>query len=404
MHREDRDSDSSFTCLTGDARSPHDSGYQQGYVECYQNLHASLARRSLVYLLAGLLLGGVIGVFAGMRGAFGEPQRPLAPDPRTIGGKRGDRYKAAADYAERYTVSIRADVPGGFFGGGGQSSGSGFVFDDQGHIVTNHHVVAGARKFSVIWNERVYGAEYIGYHPQMDVAVLRINAKDVKAADTLEEDESVFLAEEVLAIGSPFGLRHTVTQGIVSHVGRRFDDGTNIPYIQTDCAINRGNSGGPLVNLEGRVVGMNRLIISGTGESAGIGFAIPINIVREVARQIIEKAAATGKPVTQPRPDEGTPVDQAYLGVEVRDTRGLRGTQVTNIVALSPAEKAGMKQGDVIQAIDGAIVRSRNDLISELLRRQPGNEIEMAVLRAGSDGGEPAVLKLKAKLDVRPER
>ena len=396
-----RPTDSTLTRLEGSMRSSRDAGYEQGYIECYERLHLTLARRSLLYLLAGLILGGVIGVFASATGVIGTLGKPEAPDPRTIGVGRGTRFKAAADFAERYTVSILAQTGTGFFGTG-QASGSGFVFDNEGHIVTNHHVVAGGRRFNVIWNDRVYRGTYIGYHPQMDVAVLKINPPKIKPAEMLEDGDNVFLAEEVLAVGSPFGLRHTVTHGIVSYVGRRLERDTDIPYIQTDCAINRGNSGGPLVNLEGRVVGMNRLIISGTGESSGVGFAIPISIVREVAQRIIDNSKRDRAPAADAQvADEGEPVEKAFLGASIGIAQQRNGLVVREVVPASPAERAGLKQGDIIQTVSGKPMRSPDNLMAELMSHAPGEAIEMEVVRISGSGKTPENLTLKVTLGSR---
>ena len=380
--------DSVLRRIEGFAQTQHDSGYQQGYLEAYRDTRTMIARRSVAWLAAGLLLGGVIVFFIAQQGLIGQAPHAPAPDPREIGIGRGDRFRAAAEFANEFTVSISAEsLTRTFFGDAvrRKQGGSGFIFDDQGHIVTNQHVVEGARTFSVIWNERVYDARLVGHHDKVDVAVLKFDAADAKGAKMLEPDQKVFQAEEVLAVGSPYGfLRHTVTSGIISYVGRDFGtQDVNIPYLQTDAAINRGNSGGPLVSLDGRVVGMNTLIISSTGESSGVGFAIPIDIVRNIARAIIDAAEKNGDP-SPGKIDNGIPLSRAFLGITIEPatTNNRNVIKVITVQTLSPADRAGIKPGDLITAVDGRDVYSPDDLMAEVIqRRAPGDIITVKVLR-----------------------
>jgi len=370
--------------IEGFAQTSHDSGYEQGYVDAHREVRKALARRSLVYLLLGLLLGGTIVMLAAQRGMLGETFAPRAPDPVETGAARGLRYREAAEFARDFTVAIRTARQGLFRGTVQElGGGSGFLFDGEGHIVTNRHVIQNAERFEIIWRGRRYIAEYVGHHTVKDVAVLKIEADGIAPAPTLADDEKLYLAEEVLAVGAPFGLEHSVTQGIVSYVNRRLSP-TDGPYIQTDCAINPGNSGGPLVNLQGRVVGMNRMIFTQSGDSAGIALAIPIADVRRAATEIISAAKAKGfKP--QIGKQEGQRVETAYIGIEAY-RGGDQGVAVASVTAGGPAQLAGVRPGDVIVAVDGNPIRNLNELqslaLSSLL---PGQTVKLRVVRAGKE-------------------
>ena len=271
---------------------------------------------------------------------------------------------------------------------GGQSSaqGSGFVYDAAGHIVTNQHVVAGASSISVsLWNGAEFDAELVGVDPSTDIAVLRIDApKALLEPLRLANSSAVAVGDQVLAFGSPFGLEGTVTSGIVSALHREMTAPNNYTItdtIQTDAAINHGNSGGPLVDGSGRVIGVNAQIESESGGSDGVGFAIPSNTVRSIVRQLI----ANGE------------VEHAYLGIRMTPVAG--GVAVTEVVAGTPADKAGLEAatgtklvdgqeqpagGDVVVAFDGDAVTSAVALQSAVDTHQPGDTVSITVLRDGS--------------------
>jgi len=394
MADHDGPSDSVLRRIEGFARTSHDTGYEAGYVDAYRETRRALARKSLVYLLLGLLLGGTIVLFSTQRGLIGNSNPPPAPDPVSLGAELGTRFRAPADFAKEFTVSIQAERPGGWLRGTESvGSGSGFIYNDEGYIVTNHHVVKDGNTYSVTWRGLYYSATLVGHAPKADVAVLQINARGLKPAAMLEEGQQVSLAEEVLAIGSPFGLDHSVTSGIVSYVGRRLADGTGIGYIQTDCAINRGNSGGPLVNLQGRVVGMNRMILSQGGDSSGVGFAIPIAEVRKYADAIIQKATTSGQK-SAPSSGGGTDFSVAWIGVRASDSvRGAtRGVEVDQVSPNSPAATAGLRPGDVIIGIDDQPVRSLSELKQILVWQYlPGEEVTIHIRR----GNETLAPKLR---------
>ena len=284
--------------------------------------------------------------------------------------------------------------------GGSQSraQGSGFVFDDNGHVVTNQHVVAAASSISVsFWNGVELDAEIIGTDPSTDLAVIRVDAPaGLLSPLRLADSSAVDVGDPVLAMGSPFGLEGTITSGIVSALHREMTAPNNFTItdtIQTDAAINHGNSGGPLLDNRGRVIGVNAQIESESGGSDGVGFAIPSNTVRSIARQLI----ATGE------------VRHAYLGVEMEPVND--GVAITRVRPNTPADEAGMRAatgtelvdgqerptgGDVIVEFDGQAVTSPTALQSAVDARQPGETVSVVVLR---DGDRQT---LEVTLAVRP--
>jgi putative serine protease PepD len=233
------------------------------------------------------------------------------------------------------------------FGDRGRSSaqGSGFVYDSQGHIVTNQHVVDGADSVTVSYSDgTTRKAHVVGSDPSTDLAVLEVDSPKADAAPLeLADSDAVQVGDGVVAIGSPFGLAGTVTSGIVSALHREIDAPDAAPIenaIQTDAAINHGNSGGPLLDAEGRVIGVTSQIESGSGGNDGVGFAIPSNTVRRIVDQLI----SSGK------------VEHALLGVRVERARSGSGVRIESVQAGSGAARAGLKAGDVIVRADGKAV------------------------------------------------
>src|SRR5215217_5576772 len=230
-----------------------------------------------------------------------------------------------------------------------QGLGSGWIFDDQGHIVTNQHVVDGAEKVTVVSEDGTeVPAHVVGADASTDVAVIQLDSVPDSAKPLeLGSTSSLQLGDPVVAIGSPLGLQGTVTAGIVSGLHRDIQapDGFTIDgAVQTDAALNHGNSGGPLLDLNGRVIGMNAQIASDTGANTGIGYAIPVETVRSIAEQLI----ASGK------------VEHAYLGVSVEDAEG-GGARLADVRLGTPAAEAGLEQGDVVTEVDGQAVSSGDD-------------------------------------------
>ncbi|MEM4398256.1 MAG: trypsin-like peptidase domain-containing protein [Candidatus Nitrosocaldus sp.] len=310
-------------------------------------------------------------------------------------------------YAEQSVVQISVQK------GSARGIGSGFIYDVQGHIVTNYHVVENASRVSITFLDGTeYRARIIGVDPYTDLAVIKVDnvSRDKLKPLPLGDSSKLEVGEQVAAIGNPFGLSGSMTSGIVSQLGRMLEtaNGFNIPdVIQTDAAINPGNSGGPLLNMYGEVVGVNTAIASRTGEFSGIGFAVPSDTVKRIVPMLIEE----GK------------YRHPWLGVSGRDVNaeiaeilGLkeaRGFLVIDVVADSAAEKAGIKGGsrtitlsdgsrikaggDVIVAIDGNPVRKINDILIYLQRaKSVGDQVTLTVIRDGN------IMDIRATLLERP--
>jgi putative serine protease PepD len=276
--------------------------------------------------------------------------------------------------------------PGG--NGGGQQSqaeGSGFVIDGHGHIVTNQHVVDGASSIKVTFaNGHTASAKVVGTDPSTDVAVIKVDApKSELHPLAFANSNQVQVGDGVVAIGSPFGLEGTVTTGIVSALNRTIQAPNNFTIsgaIQTDAAINHGNSGGPLLDADGNVVGVNAQIESDSGGNDGVGFAIPSSMVQSVAQQLI----SSGR------------VQHAYLGVQLTDSSG--GAGVAQVSSGGPADDAGVRSGDVITAIDGKAVANSDALVSVVNSHKSGDEVTLKVRRGGN------TTDIKVKLGTRPSQ
>ncbi len=271
------------------------------------------------------------------------------------------------------------------------SLGSGVIFSDQGYIITNDHVIEGADAVEVALRDgRTVEATIIGRDPETDLAVLKIELDDLPAI-TLGDSEALRVGDVVLAIGNPFGVGQTVTSGIVSATGRNMlGINTFENFIQTDAAINPGNSGGALISANGDLIGINTAIFTRSGGSQGIGFAIPVALVKEIMTQIIEH----GK------------VIRGWLGIAVQDldpelaeSFGLptdRGVVVSNIVRGGPAAEAGLRRGDVITHVNGEEVTNARKALDLITRARPGETIDITAIRGGRE------VQLKAKVLQRP--
>ena len=258
-----------------------------------------------------------------------------------------------------------------------QSLGSGFIIDADGSILTNNHVVENAQKIVVklLGDEQEYEAKVVGRDSKTDIAVIKINTKTNLSTANFGDSDKLEVGEWVVAIGNPFGLDSTVTSGIVSAKGRHIGQGPYDNFIQTDASINPGNSGGPLINLRGEVIGINTAIFSRTGGNMGIGFAIPVNLAKELLPQLRGKGKVT----------------RGYLGVliqkvtpEIAESLGMEhgyGALVANVSKDGPAEKAGVKVGDVIVEFDGKEVKDSGDLPIIVARTPVDKKVRMKVLR-----------------------
>jgi putative serine protease PepD len=285
-------------------------------------------------------------------------------------------YKDASPGVVDITVTSTQTNDGGFFGPQQQQSqaeGSGFVYDTKGDIITNAHVVDGASSIKVQFKDgTIAKATLVGKDESTDIAVIKV---DVASSElhplSLGTSSDVQPGQEVAAIGSPFGLAETMTAGIVSAVNRTITAPNNYSIsgaIQTDAAINHGNSGGPLLNNDGEVIGVNAQIESNSNDNAGVGFAIPIDAVKSVADDVIA----------------GKTVQHAYLGVSVQDATSVPGAQIQTVKSGSPADKAGLKAGDIVTAIDGKSVSNADDLTVLVATYKPGDTVKLTVKSIGS--------------------
>ncbi len=256
--------------------------------------------------------------------------------------------------------------------------GSGVIVSEDGYIITNAHVVNGADEIQVHIGDDKYDAEIVGVDEKTDVAILKVDAEEKLTPAKLGDSDKLRIGEWVLAIGSPFQLEHTVTAGIISAKGRsRMGIADYEDFIQTDAAINPGNSGGAMVDLNGEVIGINTAIVSGTGGNIGIGFAIPINLARQVMDQLITH----GKVV------------RGWLGISIQQVtdelaKGLglesaQGILVGSVVPESPAEKAGIMRGDVILSVDDKEVESIEQFRNYIASSPPGKKVKLLIVQDG---------------------
>ena len=287
-------------------------------------------------------------------------------------------FAPVLEQATPAVVSIRVDLrrQGPWSRSG--PSGSGVIIDSgKGRVVTNHHVIRGAEKITVaLKDRREFDAELVGSDPATDIALLKIDAEDLKALP-LGDSDDLKVGDFVVAIGNPFDLGQTVTSGIVSALGRTgFSDGYE-DFIQTDASINRGNSGGALVDLDGRLVGINSMIVSPSGVSVGLGFAVPANIVRTVTEQIVEHGSVRrgqlGVMIQDVSPD----------AVEVLGLDAAKGAIVADVIEGSAAEAAGIRSDDVVLRLDDEEVVNASDLRTRVGLANVGDEVELLVLRDG---------------------
>jgi len=372
-----------------------------------------------------------------------QEQNPRAPtptisqylSPSSIATPLPDDVTAQADAFEQVLINVYARVspsvvnvsvrksldlstlcalPEGHEGFTQLTDGSGFIYDQQGHIVTNHHVIDGALEIEVVLADgETWPAEVVGSDKDSDLAVLKIEAPAGQLQPiSLGDSAGLRVGQRAIAIGNPFGFEHTVTTGIISSLGRVIpqDSGYSIArMIQTDAAINPGNSGGPLLDSQGRVIGVNTLLYSRSGASSGVGFAVPANTVKRIVPELI----ARGR------------YDHPWLGVRgqtlnrrLAESMGLdtsRGALIGEVVKGGPADRAGLlgsttqveipgysvpvgAGGDVIVALDDCVVNSFDDLITCLEDKHVGQVVEISILRDGE------YRTAKVTLQKRPAR
>jgi Do/DeqQ family serine protease len=325
-----------------------------------------------------------------------RPQPQRTPIPQTVSASRRTPVVIVAHDTLPAVVNIQTEAtmtrrevdpffdPFGFFGGRNrayttQSLGSGFVWSADGIIVTNNHVVEGASRITVNFNDgKQLSAKLIGVDPDSDVAVLRVDAKGLPTAP-IGTSSDLMIGETVVAVGNPFGLSGTVTIGVVSALGRsvpsKEQGRTFTDFIQTDASINPGNSGGPLLNIEGKVIGINTAIYA---NAQGIGFAIPVDRARKIVQDIVRygsvHSAWIGAVTATLTPEEAKRLN----------IRATRGALVARVFSGSPAESAGLRSGDVITAVSGKPIDSRESFSTYTATIPSGQPVTLTIIRGGS--------------------
>ncbi len=369
-----------------------------------------MSLRRVVYFLlivviagASALVGAVTGGFVVYRAVQGQPNNLPAPiqeilpanntDPgQTLTLNNTDVETAITKSVQKVSptvVTVVGTIPGQntFFGTTGDQtvSGSGFFITDQGYIITNNHVVEGTQAVTIVLSDGTeQKATIVGTDPYSDIAVLKTEGK-VPSVAALGNSDALNPGKSVIAIGSPLGnFKNTVTVGVVSATGRSIDTGKGYQVedlIQTDAAINHGNSGGPLVNLAGQVIGINTLIVRNTGSgdvAEGLGFAIPVNTAQAVAQQIIQKGYFA-------RPYLGISFQPINPDIALRYNLPAQwGVYVTRISSGSPASQAGLQEGDIITKIGDVTLDETHSYVNTLFTFKPGDQITLDVVR-GTD-------------------
>lgn len=305
-----------------------------------------------------------------------EVAKKLSPAMNPAGMPEGFPFE---EFSRRFGMPMPGN-PGGPQGQGIEQHalGTGFIISKSGEIVTNNHVVDGADTVTVKLSDGTsLKAEVVGTDPASDLALIRVKAGHDLPALQWGDSDQLKVGQDVVAIGNPFGLGNTVTAGIVSALGRDIQSGPFDDYIQTDAAINQGNSGGPLFNADGQVVGINSAIVSPTGGSVGIGFAVP----SDIAQKVIADLATDGK------------VARGWLGVQIQPVTddiaaavgidAAKGALIADVSADTPAAKAGVRRGDIVTAVNGKAVDDPADLTRLIATAKPGDKVSLALLRSG---------------------
>jgi putative serine protease PepD len=330
-----------------------------------------LMSKQLATMLLALLLAAGVGAAVGAGVALQTESDPVAAATTTVptGESVAERTSSTAALYKRAreaVVEVHASA-----GGPGGATGSGFVIDKQGHIVTNQHVVSGAESVSVEFSDGTeVDAEVVGTDPSTDIAVLDVNRPAAQLTTlSFASEGSLEVGDSVVAIGSPFGLDGTLTTGVISALGREIESPNGFTIenaVQTDAALNNGNSGGPVLDTQGRVVGVAAQIRSESGGSDGIGYAIPGDTAKRVAADLIQ---------------DGT-VEHAYLGVSLPNDGAAR---ITEVVTGTPADRAGLRAGDEVTAVDGDAIESGDQLREAIDAKRPGDKLSLTITRSGDE-------------------
>jgi serine protease Do len=322
----------------------------------------------------------------------------VKPTQRRRRGATPDDGDSMQDFFDRFFGGDGGPLgPGSPEGARQRSLGSGVIVDPKGYIVTNEHVVDKADRIRVSLPGDAPGQQYdakvIGVDKETDLAVIKIEPKKQLTPARLGNSDSLDVGDWVLAIGSPFGLEHTVTAGIISSKGRNIDNSRQFQsFLQTDAAINPGNSGGPLVNMNGEVVGINTAIFTQGAGSQGVGFALPSKTVAEVYNQII------GPDHKVTRGSIGVGFNAAEIPAIGRVYGVKNGVTISSVTPGGPAEKAGLKVGDTITSVDGKPIKDGNELVTEISARKPGTKATLGYVRGGKSGDASVTIADRAKL------
>jgi putative serine protease PepD len=342
------------------------------------------ARATLIAASAIGLAAAGVGAGAGLYAALGPSSttttvevsrsEPVAATSNASaeGLSINDIYQRTYRGVVDLTVSSSSDSP--FGGGSSQAEGSGWVYDKQGHVITNQHVVDSAGDIKVkFWNGKSYSARLVGVDRSTDVAVVKVSAPaSVLHPLSVGDSSEVEVGDGVIAIGSPFGLQGTVTSGIISALHRQMESPNGFTIndsLQTDAPINHGNSGGPLIDANADVIGMNTQIQSDSGGNDGVGFAVPSDTVATIAKQLVS----------------GQEVQHAYLGVQVADAAGTPGATLATVYDGTPAARAGLQQGDVITKLDDTTIAASDDLSGVIDGKKPGDKLAVTYERDGKE-------------------
>ena len=332
--------------------------------------------KQVTTIAAALLLAAGVGGAVGAGVALETSDDPPATSPSAQPVARTTSsvsavYQRVKDGVVEVSTSTGAQAdPFGNQAPGG-ATGSGFVIDEEGHIVTNQHVVDGAESVTVRFSDGTeVDAEVVGTDPSTDIAVLDVDRPSSQLTPlSFAGDGSLQVGSQVIAIGSPFGLEGTLTTGVISALGREIESPNGFTIenaVQTDAALNHGNSGGPVLDTQGRVVGVAAQIRSESGGSDGIGYAVPGDTAERVARELIQDGS----------------VEHAYLGVSLRDDGP---ATILEVVDRSPAGRAGLQAGDEVTAVDGDSIDSGDDLRAAIDAKKPGDKITLTIERAGDE-------------------
>jgi len=339
--------------------------------------------------------GGIAGTAILQNPALIKAQNDVPPPPPpavSSGLPHGDRFEQVVQKLSPAVVAIEATKPpspsatGRNSGKPVEESGSGVMVRVEGIrgavVITNNHVVSQARPEQItvhLADGRLYHPAQVWADPESDIAALHLNLENLPAA-TLGDSDRVRVGQWVLAFGSPFGLNQTVTQGIISARERgQVSLGSTIrikDFLQTDAAINPGSSGGPLVSMDGEILGINTAIASHSGSNSGVAFSIPINMVKRVVKQLVEKGSVTRGYLGVHLAQTMEPADALKLGLD-----RVQGALVENIYPESPAAQAGLKSNDVILSVDGVAIRNENHLINMISAMPAGQRVKLNVWR-----------------------